>query len=265
MAKANENKDIYRETNFCADFAYLLEYIPVKNLRLYGIYNQIEMQLPWERNNYWGKYYPNSIGLQFGADYNIYLKNAAKIKLSAETFYNSPYMYIKQTPSSSLYRVRTDMQTKDEVYSWMGSPYGPDCIGGNFHFIYDTQKKWTAEFDYLFVEKGEIDFTIFDKTFDDNGNKYYDYYPSVKFKLKKDHGAHTDISNDDLYKEAMNMKITGVPEYRNQISLKGKYKINNNFELNGQILFNYIINNNNIKNKTDFGTEAALSVTYNIF
>ena len=106
---------------------------------------------------------------------------------------------------------------------------------------------------------------IFDKTFDDNGNKYYDYYPSVKFKLKKDHGAHTDISNDDLYKEAMNMKITGVPEYRNQISLKGKYKINNNFELNGQILFNYIINNNNIKNKTDFGTEAALSVTYNIF
>ena len=164
----------------------MLEYIPVRNLRLYGIYNQIEIQSYWERDNYWGRYYPDSIGLQIGADYTLIFPDFSKLKIEGEFIYNSPYMYIKQTPSSSLYRVRRDMQTHQRVYSWIGSPYGPDCMGGELKFTYDRNKKWKAELGYSFIAKGEHDFSIFERTVIDpeSGAEYYDYYPSVKYKLQ---------------------------------------------------------------------------------
>ncbi len=264
-----ENKDIYRETNFCADFAYMLEYIPVKNLRLYGIYNQIEMQLPYERDNSWGRYYPNSIGLQFGADYSLAFENSSRLSIGLEGFYNSPYMYIKQTPSASLYRVRQDMQSKKNVYSWIGSPYGPDCAGGMLKLEYDSNKKWKAGLNYTLVAKGEKNFGLFDKIVsDESGNysgKYYDYYPSVKFKLREKGIVNDGITNDELFDEAENMGISGTNQISNQIKLHGTYIINNLFELNGQFVYNYVVNNKNIKNTNESGVELDLSVTYNIF
>lgn len=266
-----ENKEIYKETNFCADFAYMLEYIPVRNLRLYGIYNQIEMQLPWERGSSWGRYYPNSIGIQFGADYTLALENNARLLFALEGFYNSPYMYIKQTPSASLYRARLDMQTKDYVYSWIGSPYGPDSAGGMFSFEYDSNKKWKAGLDYTLVVKGQNDFNLLDlenpklTEKDSDGNQYYDYYPSIKYKLREKGKVNDGMTNDEIYKEAINMSISGTKQISNQIKLKGTYFINPHFELNGQFVYNYIINNKHEKNKKDSGVELDLSVTYKIF
>ena len=261
-----ENAEIYRETNFCADFAYMLEYIPINNLRLYGIYNQIEMQLPWERDNSWGRYYPNSIGLQFGAEYALSFEDNSNLIIGCEGFYNSPYMYIKQTPSASLYRVRQDMQSKKYVYSWIGSPYGPDCAGGILKVEYDSNKNWKTGLDYTLVAKGVNDFGLFSKTIKDaNGNEYYDYYPSVKYKLRDKGIADDGTTNDKLYEEALNMKISGTNQISNQIKLYGTYNINNFVELNGQFVYKYVINNKNQKNTNESGVELALSVTYNIF
>lgn len=260
-----ENKNIYRETNFCADFSYLVEYIPFANLRLYGIYNQIEMQMPWERNNYWGKYYPNSIGLQFGSEYSFYLSNNSRIDLNSELIYNSPYMYIKQTPSASLYRVRTDMQTKDDVYSWIGSPYGPDCFGAFLGINYDTNNKWKFNLEYSFVEKGANDFSLFDETVeDDEGKKYYAYYPSVLFKLNKIFN-NIKYTDDELYEMAEQLSLSGIIQYTNQIKLNTTYCINDRLSISNQIVLDYIINNNHIKNKNDFGAEIDLSVSYIIY
>ena len=258
-----ENAEIYRETNFCADFAYMLEYIPVKNLRLYGIYNQIEMQLSYERGNSWGRYYPNSIGAQVGAEYNLFINDSSSMLFGLEGFYNSPYMYIKQTPSASLYRARLDMQTKKYVYSWIGSPFGPDCAGGMFKAEYNAQK-WKLELDYLFVEKGENN-KLLNKSWIDCDDEYYDYYPSVSYKLREKGIISDERTNDELYKEAINMNVSGIKEITNQITLKGTYFINELFELNGQIVYNYIINNGNIKNNNDSGVELDLSITYKIF
>lgn len=255
-----ENKNIYRETNFCADFAYMLEYTPVTDLRLYAIYNQIEMQLPYERGNSWGRYYPNSIGLQAGADYSLFLQNNDSLNFAAEFVYNSPYMYIKQTPSASLYKFRIDMQTKERVYSWIGSPYGPDCIGGIFDIEY-KHPKFSAGLGYTLLVHGQNDYSIFESMTEDG--KYYDYYPSVEYKLRKE-GYTTDEDEDALYQKAMSMKISGIQQITNSLSLKGSYIFNEQFELNGQILFDYIINSNHQKNNNDFGVEFDIAFTYKI-
>ena len=255
----NENYKIYKETNFCADFAYILEYIPVKNLRLYAIYDQIEMQLPWERGNSWGRYYPNSIGAQLGADYSLYLENNSSLNFTTEFIYNSPYMYIKQTPSASLYKVRQDMQTKDPVYSWIGSPYGPDCFGGFLNIVYNHES-FKAGIEYSFIMHGENDESIFTKQTDE---QYYDYYPSVKYKLGKE-GYIVDETDDELYQKAMAMEPSGIKEITNTVSVNGTYFINKHFELNSQILFKYIINQNHQKNKNVFGVEFDFAFAYKI-
>lgn len=256
----DENKNIYRETNFCADFAYMLEYSPVTNLRLYAIYNQIEMQLPYERGNSWGRYYPNSIGLQAGADYSFLLQNNDTLNFAAEFIYNSPYMYIKQTPSASLYKFRIDMQTKEKVYSWIGSPYGPDCIGGIFDIEYKNPK-FSAGLGYSLLVHGQNDISIFESMTDDG--KYYDYYPSVEYKLRKE-GYITDEDEEALYQKAMSMKISGIQQITNSVTVKGSYLFNEKFEINGQIIFDYIMNSKHQKNNNDFGVEFDIAFTYKI-
>ena len=256
-----ENKEIYGETNFCADFAVMFEYLPVNNLRLYGIYNQIEMQLPWERAGEWGRYDPNSIGFQGGAEYSIFFENYNTLNIEGEMFYNSPYMYIKQTPSASLYRVRRDMQTGKSIYSWIGSPYGPDSMGGIIKVSFDANKKWKAELEYNFVKKGKMDFSIFKA----NEKGYYEYYPSVCYKLKQNGLTDTTLTNDDLYDIAMYLDISGIPQITHQIKLSGAYYINSHFDLNGQITYNHINNFNHIKNETKNGIELACSFTCRLF
>ena len=256
----DENKNIYRETNFCADFAYMLEYVPVTNLRLYAIYNQIEMQLPYERGNSWGRYYPNSIGLQLGANYSYYFENNSSLNFKGEFIYNSPFMYVKQTPSASLYKFRIDMQTKEKVYSWIGSPYGPDCLGGDLNIEY-SHPFFKVGIDYTILAHGQNDFTLFESMTKDK--QYYDYYPSVEYKLRKE-GYATDEDEDQLYKKAMTLKLSGIKQITNSVAINGAYFINDNFELNGRILFNYILNNKHLKNKNDFGVEFDIAVTYKI-
>lgn len=255
-----EEDDLYGESHFCADFAYMLEYIPVPNLRIYGLYNQIELQTPWERGHDVGRYFPNSIGLQLGTEYNFIFNEESNLLLGLEGFYNSPYMYLKQTPSSSLYRARLDMQTKEYVYSWIGSPYGPDAAGGMFKASYNINKKWNTEFAYTFVSKGEKWFPIVDKY--KPTDEYYDYYPSVKYILKHDKQMPVEESDDELYEDALNMLPSGVIQYTHQIKLKSTYCINSNIEFAGQFIFNYIINNGHIKNNNDSGVELDLAVKY---
>lgn len=263
----DENHALYRETNFCADFAFMFEYLPVRNVRLYGIYDQIEMQTYWERGNGWGRYYPNSIALQAGCDWNLYLQNGALLSMNAEGVYTSPYMYIKQVPSSSLYRFRKDMQTKTNVYSWIGTPFGPDCIAGQFSCQYKPAGKWKLELDYLFAAKGEKDFDIFQSVTAEDGNEYYAYYPSVNYKLHDgDDPVLTDpVDNDELFQDALNMFPTGILQMTHQVSLCGTYVFSDSWELACQLSLDYILNSEHIRNKKEFGVEAALAVTYKLF
>lgn len=257
-----ENREIYYETNFCADFAVMFEYIPIKNLRLYGIYNQIEMQLSWERGHPVGKFFPNSIGAQMGINYLLNINNSSNFDFNLEGFYNSPYMYIKPVPSSSLYRKRSDMQTGSPVYSWIGLPYGPDCIGTDLKIDYNKVDIYTIGLEYTFLMKGEKDFTLFDSKTED-GN--YDYYPTVTHLLREKGKNNNGRTDEELYKEALNMWISGVPEISNKISINFKYNINKNFEINTNLIYSYIINSKHIENIKQNNFEFDCSIQYKIF
>ena len=115
--------------------------------------------------------------------------------------------------------------------------------------------------------KGDNDVSLFEKLVKaSNGSEYYDYYPSIKYKLRQKKLVENDgITNDDIYNEAINMKISGVNQITNQFKFKGTYFINNHFELNGQFVYNYIINSKHVKNNNESGVELDLSVTYKIF
>lgn len=257
--KYRDHFDAYKETNFCAYFAAMLEVLPATNLRFYGIYNQVEMQLPWERAQNRGRYYPNSIGIQAGGEYNLFLNNAGVMNFAIEGVYTSPYLYVKQTPSASLYRVRTDMQTKETVYSWIGSPFGPDCIAGQFKFNYKPTVKQEYEFDYVISAKGKNDFDMFEKKYDD----IYSYYPSVVWWLitEKDYPE----SYDDLYEDAISLKISGIPVITNQFCLKGSYLITPRIKISGKAVYSYIINFNHEKNNKESGFEFSLATTFTLF
>ena len=254
----DENYKIYKETNFCAYFCAMLEYMPIRNLRLYGLYSQIEMQMPWERSQDRGRYYPNSIGLQLGGEYFWNLGDNGNLKFRAEGVYTSPYMYIKQTPSSSLYTVRTDMQTKGKIYSWIGTPFGPDTMAGQFETEYDW-KKWNFKFDYVFAANGSNNFGIFSQK---NGD-VYSYYPSVIWYLIKN--GKSSESYDDLYKQATDMGLTGVPQYSNDLVFNVNYDITDKMNVGGQINYRLCKNIGNVESKLKQNVEFAFSFRYNIF
>lgn len=263
----------YAEENFCAYFGVLFEWTPIKYSRFYLIYAQNELQTPAERKGYNGALYPDSFGYQAGLDLSIPAINEGYWNLALEGVYTSPYLYIKHTPEASLYRVRVDNLQPGDIKSWLGFPYGPDCIAGHLSFGYEKPARWSAELGYNLIAKGQIDFGIFDESRkvksdeddywnaaskDESKEYYYDYYPPVYYRL---HPTEYDKAKAD----ALNMLPTGTIEYTNQFFVKGSYIINDHFKLNGQFLYSLIKNSEHTAGKTENGIELSLSMTYNLF
>lgn len=254
-----EEHSIYSENHFCAYLTFNFEYMPVKNFRLYGLYAQNELQIKSERESEYGNSYPDSLGFQLGLDYILPSSKKAFYKFSLEGIYTSPYLYVKQTPDSSLYKARIDNLNNEcnPIQSWIGSPYGPDSIGMQFRFAYEKFRKYSFEFDYILTLHGEIDFDIFTQM-DEDGN--YIYYPTVKYKFKDKMG----LSKNEIWDMANNMGLSGTIEQGHQFVLKGKYYFNEKISLSAQLVYGAFINCDNIKNNFQQGVEMALSFKYNI-
>ncbi len=253
----------YAEENFCAYFGVLFEWTPINYTRFYLVYAQNELQTQPERHSPNGALYPDSYGYQIGADISIPAINDGYWNIGLEGVYTSPYLYIKHTPKASMYRVREDNLSSDQIMTWVGFPYGPDCLAGSLSFGYEKPSKWSVTLGYNLIAKGENDFSLFDpkKMVDSNDpkytDKYYDYYPPVAVRLKtKDY--------DSAKKDALNMIPTGTIQYTNQIFLNGSYIINSHFKLNGQFIYSIIKNSAHQKNNSQNGVELSLSLTYNL-
>ena len=252
----------YSEQNFCAYFSWLLECTLIKNTRLYVLYSQNEIQSKIERETEMGALYPDSLGLQIGADISIPYKNNSYWNISLEGVYTSPYLYLKFTPKASLYRVRDDNLSSDYIKSWIGSPYGPDSIGLQFMFGYEKVSKWKLNLGYLFTAKGENDFGMFEEYAESKNEKYdgiySSYYPTVAYKLGL-------VSHEEAYDDAMNMLPSGIIQFTNQIVLNGEYRFNKHIKTNGQFVYSLINNLHHEENKFGQGIEIAVSMTYNLF
>lgn len=265
----NQDDSPYGEEKICAYFGFNFDWTPVKNVRIYGIYAQNEIQAPNERDRV-GVLYPNSLGFQLGTDFTIPSRKDGFWNVSLEGIYTSPYLYYKHTAEASLYREREDNMSSDMIKTWIGTPLGPDCLAFETGFGYEKLSKWKWNVSYMLTMKGENDFSLFDEkskpsaTCTDDakrgnpGTEYYSYYPVVAFRL--------DPSKYDECKEdAQDMWLHGIIQYTNQISAEAEYSFNEMLTASGRCTYTWIFNNNHISDVFEKGLELTFAIKYNVF
>lgn len=253
-------EEIYGESHVCAYLAALMDLTPCKGLRIYALYAQNEMQAPWELGSASSKAIPDGFGWQAGFELNIPHKGGY-FTFGAEGVYTSPYLYIKQGSDWSLYSRRTDFSYKSDtpLYSWVGSPFGPDAVGIQARLNYEKARKWKAEARYLFVAHGEQSFGIFESYYTSpSGRKFSSYYPSVLRHIGL-------LDDDDAADMARDNTLTGTIQYTNNITFCGYYAFNNHFRLDAGLSAIFVFNHHNKGGNTQAGAEGTISLRYNVF
>lgn len=261
----NEKYDL--DNHYCAYFGITLDYYPIPNLRLYGLWSQTENQSKSElaSGNY-GKLLPNGYGLQLGADFNYPSKHGGFYIANIEGLYTSPFLYVKQSPNWSLVKYRFDLNhQKKDVASWIGSPFGPDTFALTTSFGYKQPEKWSAKFSYLLVMKGEIDADTLLTTskpdqekHPDDQNEYPAYYPAVNYYL-----GIEDL--EDAIIRARDISLTGIVQYTNKFTLSGEFFITPKLKSSMDTSYIFVFNNKHKKDNFQQGFEIKLALTYNIF
>ena len=254
-------KRIYGESHVAAYMGIQVEAIPVKNMRLYLLYAQNEIQSEIEKSSFNGNAMPDSLGGQLGMELTIPDNRHNGWWIGTfEGIYTTPYLYLKQGKDWSLYSERYNMQSDSDypICSWIGTPFGPDALGFQARIGYSKIRKWNAEIDYLFVAHGTNSFGLFDNTVEINGETYYAYYPSVLYRLGL-------LGYADAANVARDYKLTGTIQYTNQVTLKGAYVINKHLELNGQGIYSFIFNNKNEPGDFQHGFEFSVALEYTVF
>ena len=254
LLTANED-NYYGEGRFCAYFGLMFEVLPFTNFKIYGMFAQNEILDAGGSRSDQALSVPDSIGFQLGMQYNINLKDYGVIKTYLEGVYTSPYLYVKQSPEWSLYRIRDNMQTSGMTDSWIGSPFGPDCFAVTLKADYDSQKKWQAGVAYLFSIHGENSAENLFSQYDDD-KKIYSYYPYTQYKL-----AESDDDRIAARDKGRYMWMTGNCIYKHQIKLSGTYSFLDNLSAYGQGVYTIQIYNSNVIQ----GFELACGVEYKIF
>ncbi len=260
----------YNEAHCCAYFGVNVDITPIKNLRLYAQYAMTEIQPEGELTTAYGRTLPDGFGFQAGAEYNLPVKNDSYINFQLEGIYTLPYLYVKQSDEWSLISERHNMQRNfyTPIYSWIGTPFGPDSLGGEFKIGYKKNNKWQVSLSYLFLAHGTNSFGMFSQKtkadYDDKTSERYDdvevsaYYPSVLVNLGL-------ITQEEAEAMARSHKLTGILQYTNQIGIDAEYKINKNCKLNTNLTYSFIFNNKNELNNFAQGFQGDLAFEYKLF
>jgi hypothetical protein len=282
----NNESAYYYENNFCAYLAFSFDYVPIKNLRLYGLFAQNEIQAFGERSGD-GCYTPDSIGLQLGAEYTLPVSKEDFWKFNFEAVYTSPWLYIKPSRESSLIRERKDnlngryLNGNGVVTTWIGSPYGPDSFVLDFKVEYAKRKKYSFTFDYEFSIHGENGLsTLYDSNNWNDNLKIFTYYPFVKHILLKK-GAQMDYTTnpngddvgnvlqygtqDEALESATNMWMSGDPAYLHKFTLGAEYYFTKNLSINSQFVYNLLMVTAGGNTGFAHGFEADFALTYRLF
>ena len=209
---------------------------------------------------------PDSFGAQLGVELTFPESGCGYWIATTEAVYTTPFCYIKQGAEWSLYRSRLDMQSNTEIpiCSWIGTPFGPDCIGAQARVGYVQPGKWSADFEYLFVAHGTNSVGLFGNDIEHLGKKYYGYYPSVLYKIYKETGGLKGLSASDAASLARTHRLTGIVQYTNCITMKGSYTLNEHFQFGGRTSYMFIFNNKNTSASFAHGIELSFSCTYTL-
>lgn len=255
----------YGESHICAYMGIKFDIIPYKNIRIYGLFAQTEIQPPTELGTPEANSIPDGIGVQMGIEVQHGDKFGGMYKFVLEGIYTHPWLYIKHGADWSMYRKSLCMTRNGSIpmCTWLGSPFGPDSLGGELTAEYKYLDKWSADISYLFLAHGENSFGLFNHTTNKDGRTFYDYYPAAKYLLNKDKWTPEQIAENE--RQARSWALTGVIQYTNRITMHGKFKLNEHFNFEAQLMYSFIFNNNSIEGNFQHGLEAGIAATYNLF
>ena len=265
--------DKYRaELKYCAYLGLSAEFVPCKNLRTYFLLAQDEIQTSTELESFYGKLLPNALGFQAGAELFISGSNNRMWKINLESVYTMPFLYIKHSPESSLFRQRKKVTeySGGVINSWIGTPFGPDCLAFQTGVTCRNAGSWSASLSYIFTMHGEKGFDTFTdprwKFVDpDTGKTYYAYYPAVKSEAISQGVLNTTLTTDDCIAEARNSWLSGTLEYRNDLALNGSYILNDYCSFDAQFVYTFIFNNSHRLGEFQQGVELSISATFKYF
>lgn len=256
--ESEEEHKYYSEAHYCAYFGWSFDITPCKYLRIYGMYAQNEIQSSVELNNDEDYSIPDSYAYQLGVEVSLPVKEGY-LTTSLEGVYTTPFCYLKQTKAASLARVReedADSYGLGKIASWIGSPFGPDAIGGQLSAEYDCPMKFNAGLSYLFVAHGSNSFGLFDKKKTINGVEYESYYPQAMYLQGED---------PEKTRAMRTLALTETVQYTNRISLSSKYYFMKNLSAEAMAAYTFIFNNKGQDGVFAHGLELTLGARYSLF
>lgn len=251
----------YSESHICAYMCFSFAYTPIKGLRIYGNFAQDQLQTPYEINAFPTDCTPNAMGGQLGIESYIPY-DEGYFHTWVEGYYAQPYLYIKEGPNWSLVRTyRETMGVNRAIfYEWVGSPFGPDTIAGEFHFGYIVPSKWEVNLSYLLSARGEMSGTnIFTDALHWGGNHTEDYNDD-EWPYPNSYESDPIKASEEKRKQSL-VTPTGTPEYVNRIAVYGSYSPRSWITINGQLGYTFIFNAGHVENVTTTGFEFTTSVS----
>lgn len=263
-----DNKSRDSESHTCAYLGLKFQYTPFEKLKLYGLFAMTQFQTPYETSNYESDTTPNGLGGQLGSLYIIPLKSS-RIKFSIEASYAQPYLYIKESPNWSLVRTYAENMGSKRYpfYEWIGSPFGPDTVSAEFKTTYEVLEKYSIDFIYLFMARGEMsENNVFTSMKDSDGN--YAWGGLYTGNDYPDDWCYPDKTRMGSLSEAKRRQSlvtpTGIPEFVNRFSLCSTYKFTKKIEGTFMPSVVFIFNNNHQTDNFDCGLElaAACSISF---
>lgn len=284
----------YDESHFCAYLGIKFDIVAAKNFRIYGLMAQTEIQPPTELGSPEANARPDGIGFQLGLDAQHPDNHGGWYYYNIEGIYTHPWLYVKDGPAWSLYK----SNNVGYAMSWIGSPLGPDALGGITSVEYKQTDKWSAKLSYKFVAHGENTFDMFSKHnyLDPDGKEdekkedpYKDlsdedylkklneektsgllpegdvatYFPAVR--RKKGITKAYKLTDEEAAEIARDWWLSGCKQFTNVITLEGSYKFNKYFKLEGKAAYEFIFNNQNKNGNFANGVELELAGTVRVF
>ena len=257
-----EEHKYYSEAHYCAYFGWSFDITPCKYLRIYGMYAQNEIQSSVELNNDEDYSIPDSYAYQLGLELSLPLKEGY-LTTSLEGVYTTPFCYLKQTKAASLARVREEDAESyglGSISSWIGSPFGPDAIGGQLSAEYDCPMKFKAGVSYLFVAHGSNSFGLFGKKNPRHDYLEY-YYPQAIYLQDKEDG----LDPAEKTRAMRTLELTKTIQYTNRFSLSGQYYFMKNLCAHAMTAYTFVFNNKGQGGVFDHGLELTLGARYSLF
>lgn len=251
------------ESNTCDYFGINFQFTPVKNTRFYGLFAMTQYQTPYETSNYGDSPTPNGLGFQGGNETYI-PAGRGRFHFAVEGSWADPYLYIKESPNWSMVRTYSEnMGDKAIFYEWLGSPFGPDTISGELTLGYEVPDKWSLDFVYLYMARGEQSGTsVFDNIKWGGQRTEFDTAENSD-DLKS--WAYPDKSQSDWKEKRDSASPSGTPEFVNRISLRGTYRFNRNVKMTFQPSYVVILNRGHEHGEKAFGFEIAGALSISLF